>query len=79
MKQNAILKRIKKKKKKHFKIDSKSDSRLHSMFYNMPEYEGVFIIILFWCILCNCIFVANALSIHCPYCCRGGSRGRAPP
>ena len=43
MKQNAILKRIKKKKKTHFKIDSKSDSRLHSMFYNMPEYEGVFI------------------------------------
>ena len=35
MKQNAILKRMKKKKKNHFKIDSKSDY--------MPEYEGVFI------------------------------------
>jgi hypothetical protein len=37
MKQNAILKRIKKKEKKTLQ------NWLHSMFYNMPEYEGVFI------------------------------------
>ena len=33
--------------------------------YEVRIYHNFF----FWCILCNCIFVANTLSIHCPYYC----------
>ena len=32
----GIFERKEKNTKKHSKIDSKNDSRLHSMFYNMP-------------------------------------------
>ena len=39
MKQNAFLKRI--FLKNHSNIDSKSDSRLHSMFYNMPYFPDL--------------------------------------
>ena len=33
------------------------------------EYEVRIYHKKFCCILCNCIFVANTLSIHCPYYC----------